>query len=229
MTFRRNKKIILLAAIITLLFFNAPKVFLKNITARAVLFFAPESEGLRTSRQDLALLLRIADLERENGLLKNSLGLRAPRSLPAKVIFGGGYFFMDAVFVNIGNDAGVEPGDPVISEGGVLVGRVSESLNGRSKVLLSGRIGEEAALRLGKEPGSPVEARGRGGGEFVAELPAGADVKVGDAARFSDLPDYIAGLVDKIAVEEGSQLKKVFIRTPFYPGELYEVRVILKK
>jgi len=238
MTFRQNNKApglkfyagaLFWLALLALIFFNAPKVGAKNITTKAVLFFAPELAGLRASRQNLALLLRIADLEHENELLRKSLGLRPAQTISAKVIFGGGYFFMDAVFINVGNEAGARPGDLVTSEDGVLVGKIVESSSGWSKVLLFGGVGEEAALRLGKEPGAPVGAMGRGGGEFIAELPAGADVEVGDAARFSDLPDYIAGLVDKIAVEEGSKLKRVFIKTPFSPSALYEVRVLLKK
>lgn len=215
-------------ALLALIFFDAPKVFLKDIAAKTVLFFAPEPGELRASRQNLALLLRIKDLERENALLKKSLGRRPARAIPAKVILGGGYFFVDSVFIDVGSEAGVKPGDLVVLDGGVLVGEIGEAMDGRSKVFLSGRMGEEAALRLGVAASPLLPARGRGGGEFVAELPAGADANVGDTARFADHPDYLVGIVDRVAVEEGSQLKKIFIKTPFSPNTLYEVNVVLR-
>lgn len=235
MIFRQNKKRPALKfyagglfwlALLALVFFDYPKILFKNAAVKTVLFLAPEAESLKISRENLVLISRISDLEKENNTLKQALALKPERAVPAKVIFGGGFLFMDAVFINAGAENGVSVGDLVALKNGVLAGKISEVSDSWSKMLVFGRLGEETRLRLGA--GSAVSARGIGGGEFVAEFPAETSVEVGGQARLAEAPDYTVGLVDKILAEEGGRLKKVFIKAPFSPSALYDVKIILQ-
>ncbi len=193
---------------------------------------APERESRQASRESLALLIKIRDLERENIKLQKALGVNGKtRLIPANVIFGGGYLFSDSILINQGENAGIKIGDLITYQNKILIGQVVEIGADWSKAVLLGRVGDKIILRQDAPENiqfAPIEATGRGGGEFQVEMPADVNLKIGDIFRSAENPEYIAGVVDKISSEFGGQFKEVGLISPVSPILLYEVDIISK-
>lgn len=225
-------KAIFWAALLALIFFSGSRGFVKNLIVKASLFLAPERESRQTSRENMALLIKIQDLEKENLRLKTALGVNGKTKLiPANVIFGGGFLFSDVILINQGENSGIKIGDLVTYQNKILIGRVAEVGADWSKAVLLGRIGEKITLRQDMSENiqhAPVEAAGLGGGEFQIEMPAEANVKIGDIFRSAENPEYIAGVVDKISSESGGQFKKISVISPVSPVLLDEIDIISK-
>lgn len=216
----------------TLVFFSGSRAFVKNLIIKVSLFLAPERESLQVSREGLALLIKIRDLEKENIKLQKALGVNSKtRLIPANVIFGGGYLFSDAILVNQGGNAGIKIGDLVAYQNKILIGRIAEVGADWSKAVLLGRVGDKITLRQDAPENIqpiPIEATGRGGGELRMEVSAETNLKIGDIFRLAESPEYIAGMVGKISSEFGGQFKEISIVSPLSPVLLNEVDIISK-
>ena len=230
MTFLQNK--IFWAALLALFFFSGSRGFIKNLIVRASFFLAPEMESRQSSRESLALLVKIRDLERENIKLKTALGIDGKiRLIPANVVFGGGYLFSDIILINQGENAGIKIGDIVTYQNKILIGRVAEVGADWSKTALLGSLGDKITLRQDSSENIqsvPVEAVGRGGGELQMEMSAETNLKIGDIFRSAENPEYIAGVVDKISYEFGGQFKEISVFSPLSPVLLNEIDIISK-
>lgn len=220
------------AALIVLFFFSGSRVFIKNLIVKTSLFLAPERESRQASRESLALLIKIRDLEKENIRLQKALGVNSKtRLIPANAIFGGGYLFSDAILINRGWNAEIKIGDLVTYQNKILIGRISEVGADWSKAALLGRVGDKITLRQDAPENIqfvPIEATGRGGGEFQMEMPAEANLKIGDIFRSAENPEYIAGVVDKISSESGGQFKEVGLISPLSAVLLNEINIVSK-
>lgn len=215
-----------------MVFFSGSRAFVKNLIIKTSLFLAPERESRQASREGLALLIKIQDLEKENVKLKKALGVGGKtRLIPANVIFGGGYLFSDAILMNQGENAGIKIGDLVTYQNKILIGRVAEVGADWSKAALLGRVGDKITLRqdaLENTQSVPVEATGQGGGELRMEMPAEANLKIGNIFRSAESPEYIAGVVDKISFEFGGGFKEISIVSPLSPVLLNQVDIVSK-
>lgn len=220
-------------AISMLIFFSASRAFIKNLVIKTSLFIAPERIREQESGQNLAFLLKIRDLSRENLRLKNILNIKnKARLIPANVIFGGGYLFSDVILINQGENAGIKIGDLVTYGDKILIGRILEVGVYRSKAALLGHLGDKIVLRQDLSENSqaiPIETAGRGAGELQAEIPAEVNLKIGDMFRSAENPEYLVGVIDKITAEASNQFKTITIIAPIAPSLLYEVTVVSKK
>ncbi|KKT57414.1 MAG: hypothetical protein UW81_C0024G0017 [Candidatus Giovannonibacteria bacterium GW2011_GWC2_44_9] len=215
-----------------LVFFGGSRGFIKNLIIKASLFLVPERESRQASNQALALLIKIRDLERENLKLKKALGVNGKnRLIPANIVFGGGYLFSDILFINQGENAGIKIGDLVTYQNKILIGRITEVGADWSKAALLGHVGDKITLRqdaLENIQFVPMEATGRGGGEFQMEMPAETNLKIGDIFRSAENPEYIAGVVDRISSEFDEPFKEISVISPVSPVLLDEVDIISK-
>ena len=229
MIYRQNKRednskvyfsVIFWLALAVLVFFNGSRSFLKSLTLRTILFFAPEAVSRDESRQNLALILELKRLKEENGKLKQILGVKnQARIIPARIKLGGGYLFTDVLVLDKGLEAGVKVGDVVSAEDNILIGLVSEAGNGWSKILPAGYAGEKIILRkkpvAGSAESAVFEAFGMGGGEIKAELPASLNFKAGDPLYWGENSDLIVGFVDRVLTDNEGGIQRVFIVSPF--------------
>ena len=94
-----------------------------------------------------------------------------------------------------------------------------------------GHVGDKITLRqdaLENIQFVPMEATGRGGGEFQMEMPAETNLKIGDIFRSAENPEYIAGVVDRISSEFDEPFKEISVISPVSPVLLDEVDIISK-
>jgi len=220
------------AALLALFFFSGSRAFIKNLIVKTSLFLAPEREFRQASRESLALLIKIRDLEKENAKLKKALSINGKiRLIPANVVFGGGYLFFDVLLINQGENAGIKIGDLVTYQNKILIGRIAEVGADWSKAAILGRLGDKITLRqdfLENIQSVPIEAAGRGGGELQMEIPAETNLKIGDIFRSAENPNYIAAVVDKISSESDGQFKEIGLISLLSPVLLYEVDIVSK-
>ncbi len=116
-------------------------------------------------------------------------------------------------------------GNEVFVDNAVALGQVVAVADTTAKVKLFSAGGSELPVIVGPNR-LPVIARGRGGGNFRAELPRAVAVSVGDAVRTirggRDLAVGAVGAVDKIP---GASLQTIYFRYPFNLNELTLVEI----
>lgn len=216
-------------ALLALIFLSGSRAFIKNLIIKTSLFIAPEMASQQESMRDLALLLKIRDLTRENLKLKKILDIKSKtRLIPANVILGGGYLFSDVILINQGENADVKVGDLVAYQN-VLIGKILEVGKDWSKAALLGRLGEKVVLRQDSPENGravPIETLGKGAGEFQAEIPAEVNLKIGDIFRSAENPEYIVAVADKIKDAPNGRFKEISLIAPISPSWLYEVTIV---
>jgi len=113
-----------------------------------------------------------------------------------------------------GTGAGIKVGDLVTFENFFIIGKISETGAGWSKVAQFSSLGESTVLRGGKEKNIVFEAKGAGAGVLKSDLPVSVDLAIGGALWWGENPDYLVALVEDIKRFEGSQLQEVTMRNP---------------
>jgi rod shape-determining protein MreC len=106
---------------------------------RGYFFAVSENRELKTELKQMQQWREVATaLKNENNRYRSLLGLKTDPPIPmvaARVVTDSRGPFADTRLANAGSEAGVKPGNPVMSENG-LVGRVLGVTNGASRVLL---------------------------------------------------------------------------------------------
>ena len=186
----------------------------------------------RLSKENDRLSARVAELEieaqiasvllEENLVIKEILGRdeNSQRTLvrvlarPPQSIFG-----------TLVIDSREDIGKKVIAGNSVLLGEVAESLPGTSVVALYSRGDKLTEVTLNKSK-TVGEASGRGGGNFVLEVPKDVDVELGEKVVSTQDDNYIVGVVEQVENNEASTFKQVFFRVPLNISSLEWVEVI---
>lgn len=222
MTFLRNKRIVVLAAALFLFFVFKGASPLDYIFAETFLRFFPEMRKENTSQEMLLLEERIKGLNSEILRKENAKN----DEILADVVFGGGYIFSDAIFLNKGTKDGVEAGDLVIYKFSVVVGKIEEVFSGHSKVAPFSRFGNKISLRAGFGKTVLFEGEGNGGREIVATLPKGSGVSSGDRVFIAESPELLAGIVEGTKKKESRDFEELSIVLPFSLRSITEVRIV---
>lgn len=168
-----------------------------------------ENKKLRTALDSVtAENASLQELKRENEQLRSMLKFQTDRpdirAVIASNIGGDPSGLMEIITIDRGSDSGIAPDMPVLSPGGILVGKVSAVKKDRSTVLLITDIGFSVpvATQRTRTPGV-LEGRWQQGGRLMmTRIPRDADVKDGDILLTSglggDFPNgVIAGQVYK--------------------------------
>lgn len=151
-----------------------------------------EAENARL-RQQLAerdgRVLAAADAQRERRLLLDQQDLPFAGDIPTvagRVVVAADGRFAQTIEIDIGRDAGIAPGMPVVSGAG-LVGRVVDASRRRASVLLITDAGSSVGVRL--PAGDIALAAGRGSGSLlrVELVEPATEVKPGDVLVTSGL------------------------------------------
>ena len=210
----------LAAAIIVALFIVFEKsASVQRLAMRAVGIAFPERRAAEESMRSLALLAKIADLEKEK---------KPSPSITAKVIFGGGFLFSDTLVANKGSEDGVTIGDYATAYD-IVIGRVENTTARQSTIIPFSRFGEKVVIRLGAEKDIVLEGEGIGAGEIRIELPKDARVVPGDSVWWGEQNDYLVGLVNAIDTKEGRALAYAYIRNPFSLHALADIIIIRRE
>jgi rod shape-determining protein MreC len=195
-----------------------------------------ENERLRARLETLEQRSRSAlDLERENSELRQLLDIRDRaelRTVGARTVALGASDFEWTITIDVGEDAGVERGMPVINGDG-LVGRVVQTTASASRVLLTIDPTFFASVRT-STTGETGTVQGRGGEPLVFNLTdPDADLEVGQELVTSayDSGQYPEGIPIGTIAEVGESTtaltRDVTVR-PFVDfTRLHEVLVVI--
>jgi len=122
-------------------------------------------------------------------------------------------------------DISSETGKKAIAGNSVLLGEVKEVLNDTSIIELYSKSDRVTKVIL-QESNVEGEARGRGSGNFLLEVPKEAPVSIGEYAVVPELGNYIVGVVEDVTDNEASTFKQVLLRVPLNISSLTWVEII---
>ena len=162
-------------------------------------------------------------LERENSELLNLLGKKPETDfLIAAILFRPPSSDFDTFIIDVGQKDGVQKGMKVTAYGDILLGEISETFAGASKVKLYSYY--ETQINIFFEKANfYAPAFGRGGENFEITLAKDIDIEIGEKILTADLRPFILGEVQKIIKSESAPFQKIYFR---YPINLNELRYI---
>ena len=192
-----------------------------------------ENEALRKELGQAAAALTLLSAKQEELLaLEQSLGRGqsegAERMLVAKVLAHAGYlgydtFMLDQGRENLGTGLSLDLGDPVLVEGGVLLGEIVQIGNRSSLARLYSSAGRQTRVMIGLD-NVPAVATGRGGGNFLVSVPAGVKVVHNDIVRtVVGNREYVLGVVGGVESNEQTPFQQIYIKPPL---NIYTLRFV---
>ncbi len=174
-------------------------------------------------------LLMLDTLKQENENLKNMLA-RIPegRIILGVVLTRPPVSPYDTLVIDIGSRDGIEVGALVYTASDVIIGEIAEVYPHQSKVSLFSTPGKKINVLF---TGSKIntEATGRGGGNFIANVPASADIKEGDIVILPNIKFHILGVVESIIVDSADSFSTILFKTPINIYDINFVEVQIKQ
>ncbi|OGN02907.1 MAG: hypothetical protein A3G02_00870 [Candidatus Yanofskybacteria bacterium RIFCSPLOWO2_12_FULL_44_13b] len=175
----------------------------------------------------------IESLKSENNALRNALDIKkrfGSEKTIAAGIYGGNPLVEGRWLINRGSDSGIEAGDIVVLESGVLVGRVANAHDGFSTVTAVDDVNIQVTSRVLNEKTTGL-AKGLGNGSINFELIIQDDeIKEGDIVISTGDDQYppglIIGAVSSVGVSKTHVFKDVKIRPAFSDVRFGKVVVI---
>lgn len=132
------------------------------------------------------------------------------------------------LILDVGDKQGIAPGDMVAAGGSVYIGAISQVYPNTSRVVLYSAPGQTYdALLMSATTHTvvPVAVSGQGSGGFVAEVPAGTMVAVGDDILFPSITPQFFARVVYVESKEQESFKTIYMQLPVNPLELRYVEV----
>lgn len=131
----------------------------------------------------------------------------------------------DTLIIDVGRARGITRGDLVIAGENIPLGRVNDVAGETALVTLFSTAGERTTVRIeGVE--APIEALGRGGGNFSARIPGEASLAHGALVRIPSIAANVLGVVRSAAKEESGAYTEVVFTTPVNIFEIDKVRIV---
>ncbi|MEX0933810.1 MAG: rod shape-determining protein MreC [Candidatus Paceibacterota bacterium] len=201
--------------------------------APALLFQGTEESMRAQELEQEITTLRMRSLSRdllveENRQLKALLGREdtIPTTLLSVVLVKPTQTPYDTLIIDTGSDDKVKEGDRVLFGSDVVIGKVEKVYRSTSLVRLFSSPGEEIGVLVG-ERGLSATAYGRGGGNFIMEIPRGIEIKEGDVVFLPSLVIQILGVVSVVEKHPGSSFQKILFRSPVMMQHLRWVEVLI--
>lgn len=187
---------------------------------KSVMFFKSRNaiiEENRSLKQELHKqeeeIAYLAILQKEHDVLKAMYGRsEIDKRIIASVLATPPETPYDILILDAGSRNEVSPGNVVMSEGNIALGKVSEVNTNSSKIILFSSPGEKVKSFIERSTTS-IPLVGRGGGSFEADVPQDTDIVVGDTLILSGLSFPIIGDVVEIDADVQSSFKKVLVRS----------------
>ena len=181
-------------------------------------------------------LSRINSLQEENDLLKQELNFAKEsghKYVSARIITGVSDPLSESVVINRGSADGVARGFAVVTGEGILVGKVSETQNNLSKVLLLTDNKSKVAATIENIDHTAGLVEGQFGLSFsMTNIPQGEPVKAGDLVVTSGLEgqvpkNLLIAKIERIDQVE-SEIFKTAVLSPIVPlNNLSDVLVVI--
>ena len=186
-----------------------------------------ENNALREKLEEQALhILEQEGMERENRELRALLGRsEEPQRIVAGVLKRPGQLPYDTLILDAGVKNGVFVGDKVVVRG-VAIGEISSVLARTSTALLYSSPGKEEEVLVGSTA-TAVQAVGRGGGNFEAQIPRGITVAEGDSVELPGLSGGQLGVVEAVIDKPTDSFIRILFKLPVNLRELRFVEIVL--
>ncbi len=191
------------------------------------------AEALLDSKEDLMRRLDEANMRGatafalaiENTELKSMLGRASSTPIIlAAVLSKPPLAPYDSLVLDIGSENGIVAGSMVYGMGNVPLGKITDVLAHSSKVLLFSSPGQRFDVLVGKTHIQAI-ALGKGGGQYVVELPRDSKVMEGDTVAIPSLKSNLYGIVSSIVSDPSQPFEKVLFAVPLNIFELRWVYV----
>lgn len=171
--------------------------------------------------------LLIETLRNENNELKGLLN-RSERddTILASVLAKPSVSLYDTFIIDVGETDNILKGDFVLVYGDFIVGTITEVYRRTSLVTLFSSGGRKTDVTLGDEH-LLVSALGRGGGNFVTQLPRGVEVLVDDIVILPNISTQIFGVVEQVLFTPADQFQTILFKNPINMAEVTWVEVRL--
>lgn len=171
-------------------------------------------EQLKYSQIDSS---RIKALEEENALLKKELGFineKKMKYVAAKIISGVSDPYSQTVVINQGRGQGLAKGMAVVTDNGVLIGKLTEAGDGFSKVLLLTDSKSKVAATVQNSDRTAGLVEGQFGLSFsMTNIPRNQEIKDGDTIVTSGLEGQIPKNLLIARVESVKEVESEIFKT----------------
>ena len=131
----------------------------------------------------------------------------------------------DMLILDGGREDGVTYGVGVTAYGTILLGYVEEVYESTSKVKLISFPGLETKVFFESSDIAGI-ALGKGGGNFLMELPSSLPVKTGDIVATPGISPLTVGIVEKVEIDLANPFQKIFFRFPVNIQNLQYVMIL---
>ena len=181
-----------------------------------------EDEELKLKNQEfLAQIVLLKALKKENEILRKALEIDLKKDFQlalAEVI--GKDISQDSLLINKGLTDGIFEGMPVITEGRVLIGRITEPSESFSKVLLISNPNSSFDVKIQEREVTGV-AKGKGNFQLLLDLiPKDQEIKEGDLIVTTSLggifpKEILVGRIQKILRSDIKPFQQALV-SPFF-------------
>ncbi len=164
-------------------------------------------------------------LEKENRALKELLGRSTDEVfLTSAVLTHPGASPYDTIVIDAGSLDGIVGGEYVVVSD-VVVGVVENVFTNTSVVTLFSTQSVETRVMLGDQYIEAV-AIGRGGGNFIVELPREVGIEVGDDVIMPGINTKLFGIVEKVIIDPTQPFQKILFKNSVNIAELGWVNIL---
>jgi rod shape-determining protein MreC len=188
-----------------------------------------ENEGLKTQvKESESKLFELDFLRQENESLKMLLGRQTQdtkNTILGAVLARPDVSPYDTFVIDIGGDVGIEKDSEVYVVGDILIGKVSEVYKNTSTVTLFSSPGQTTPVFIGLENVS-ANAQGRGGGNFIVELPRGVEIKKGDIVTIPDINTKLFAVVEEVEADPSDPFITILFKNPVNMNDIKWVQVV---
>ncbi len=192
-----------------------------------------ENEKLSLKNQELlSENSQLKELKNENDILREALNLNLQKDFGleiAEVISRDA--FQDFILINMGEKSGLKKGMPVLAQGKVILGKISEVYDNFSKVML---ISDKSSSFDAKIQDSDIYGVVKGEGNYLVIfdlIPQDKEIKQGDLVITSSLggifpKGLLVGEIKEVKKSDVTPYQKADLQPFFYPSNLETVFII---
>lgn len=153
-------------------------------------------------------------LRQENNELKQMLGRDIEESMIVGAVLSRPNLSpYDTLIIDIGSKEGVHVGAQVVALGDFVVGFVSKVFTHTAQVTFYSSPGVKTNIFIGSNS-IPASAEGRGGNNFIVELPRDAEVAAGDIVTLAHFDTQVFGVVEDITRSSADAFQVILFTNP---------------
>lgn len=190
-----------------------------------------ENDNLKNEIKETEFkLLGFESLKQENESLKELLGrgvLNIEDTVLGAVLARPNISPYDTFIIDIGSGHKILKDDDVFVYGNVYIGKVDEVFKNTSTVKLFSSPGEITQVSIGLQNIS-ANAKGRGGGNFIVELPRGTEVEKGDIVTIPGIDIKLFAVVEEIESRPSDPFITILFKNPVNINDIKWVQVVKK-